>query len=278
MGRIWLTIRIVLALLTYFALAPFGYAAFAVLQWLPSRDRDARARFLQGVLSTAFGFMHAVLSGLRIIDFAPPPLAENLPDGPCVIVANHPSLVDVTALVATFRNLTSAVKPEIFRRFWARPLLTQAAYFEGPGQVGGGISTMMDSAVENLRRGFHVLVFPEGTRSPQEGLHPFGRLAFEIATRANVPVVPVIIDCQPRWLSKGQSLLRPPPEVPKLRLRAAAPVHPAEASSCSRTLRNLVESAILCGIAEGPNSPVSRSFPGTQQTAQRHTAKASETS
>jgi 1-acyl-sn-glycerol-3-phosphate acyltransferase len=45
-------------------------------------------------------------------------------------------------------------------------------------------------------------VFPEGTRSPQGGLRRFRRGPFEIACRADVPVVPVLIRCEPLVLAK----------------------------------------------------------------------------
>ena len=85
-----------------------------------------------------------------------------------------------------------------------------------------------------------MIIFPEGTRSPENGLHPFGRTAFEIAVRAGVPVVPIVITCIPRWLSKNHGFLDPPVEVPKLRLRALPAVAPEQAGSSSRTLRDIV--------------------------------------
>jgi 1-acyl-sn-glycerol-3-phosphate acyltransferase len=147
-------------------------------------------------------------------------------------------------MFATVGKLSSAVKPSIFRSFWARPLLEQAAQFEGASADPWSLSRMLDDAVDRLARGYRVVIFPEGTRSPAVGLHPFGRTAFEIAVRADVPVVPIVVECTPRWLSKEEGLLRPPASIPHLRLRALPAVHPSSVRSCSRSLRDVVARAI----------------------------------
>jgi 1-acyl-sn-glycerol-3-phosphate acyltransferase len=48
-----------------------------------------------------------------------------------------------------------------------------------------------------------VLIFPEGTRSPPRGLRRFKAGAFEICLRAGVPLVPILISCDPPTLFKG---------------------------------------------------------------------------
>lgn len=257
MARLWRIVGVVFVVTSYFAAAPFGYAAFAALQLLPVKDRDRRARALQRVLTGAFGLMHAVLRVLRIVDFDPRRLEGEIPDGPCVLVANHPTLMDVSAIIATMGNLATAVKPALFRAFWARPLLEQAAQFEGAGTSPWALRRVLEAAIDRLERGYRVLMFPEGTRSPVEGLHPFGRTAFEVAIRANVPVVPIVVECAPRWLSKEQSLLDPPSSLPRMRLRALPAIHPGGA--CSRTLRDMVAVAIRNQL-ESANSPVAPSM------------------
>jgi 1-acyl-sn-glycerol-3-phosphate acyltransferase len=244
MARAWRFIGVFVVVTSYFGAAPFGYAAFALLRLVPTRDPDRRARRLQGILTRAFGFMHAVLRLLGIVDFDPRTLEGEIPEGPCVLVANHPTLMDVSAIIATVGNLSSAVKPLLFRSFWAHALLAQAAQFEGASSDPRSLERVLDDAVDRLARGYRVLIFPEGTRSPAQGLHRFGRTAFEIAVRADVPVVPIVVECTPRWLSKDQSVFDPPTDTPRLRLRALPAVHPASLRSCSRSLRDVVAEAI----------------------------------
>ncbi len=259
MARAWRIFGVVLVVSSYFAAAPFGYAAFAALQLLPVEDPDRRARALQRILTRAFGFMHAVLRVLRIVHFDPREVEGEIPDGPCVLVANHPTLMDTSAILSTMGNLATAVKPAVFRAFWARPLLEQAAHFEGAGTSPWRLRGMLDDALDRLGRGYRVLMFPEGTRSPPGGMHPFGRTAFEVAVRANVPVVPLVVECEPRWLSKEHSLLKPPSSVPRMKLRALPAVHPSSTGFCSRTLRDVVAVAIRAQL-ESANPPLAPSM------------------
>lgn len=245
--NVWRMVAILFTLAIYFALAPFGYIAFAVWMLLPSRrGPEARARALQGIMRRAFGIMHAWISALWLVRFRRGKDVKGaLPEGPCVIVANHPTLVDVTSILASFRDVTTIVKPAIYHAFWARPLLQGAAFFPGVTKSPLEIGATVEAAVDRLERGYRVLMFPEGTRSTLAGMHPFGRAAFEVACRANVPVVPIAITCEPRYLSKENPILRPPRRgTPHLRLEVLAPILPASCNRSGRALRDAVQTAL----------------------------------
>ena len=191
--------------------------------------------------------MHAFLRWTRIIDFDPGIHAARVPTGPCVMVANHPTLMDISALLAADSNLVFPVKPSLFNSFWARPLFRQAGQFEGAGQDPLRVAQMVEAAVARLAAGQRVIIFPEGTRSPERGLHPFGRVAFEIAQRAGVPIVPLVITCVPRYLGKANGFRRPPADLPRLRIRVLDPIDPSApglAGSSSRRLRDIVAERI----------------------------------
>lgn len=247
-------VGVVLLVSTYFVLAPISYLAFWLYCSLPTRDPRGRARVLRFIMSRGFRLMHDVLRVLRMVDFNPRELAPRIPQAPCVMVANHPTLMDISGLLAAEKDLVFPVKPSLFRSFWARPLLAGAELFEGTGPDGLSVGHMIDEAVSRVRQGRRVIIFPEGTRSPEGGLHPFGRAAFEIAVRAGVEVVPIAVHCDPPWLTKYRGFLDPPAACPRLRFRPLDPVSPAEAGSSSRRLRDIVHSRILAEI-EAWNPP-----------------------
>lgn len=240
MVRAWRIFGLALIIVSYFLTAPIGYGLFAIWWAIPSRDPRARARRIQSIMEFAFRLMHKLVRWMWILDFDPRHNEGAIPTAPCVIVANHPTLTDISALLASERNLVFPVKPSLFRSFWAKPVLAQADHFEGASPEQFTAAGVIDSAVDRLSLGYRVMIFPEGTRSPENGLHPFGRTAFEIAVRADVPVVPVVITCTPRWLWKNQGLFNPPITLPRLRLKALPAVHPRDAGSSSRTLRDMV--------------------------------------
>jgi 1-acyl-sn-glycerol-3-phosphate acyltransferase len=249
-------VRLALALCIlslYFAAAPFGYGAFAVLHLFPSHNPLGRARLLQGIMRRAFRLMHDTLRCCGLLDYDPRDLRGKLPAGPAVLVANHPTLCDVTSAMAAFEDVTTAVKPALYRRGFIRPLLSDARFFEGAGGPKDS-SAVIAAGVERLREGFRVLIFPEGTRSPEGTLLRFGRAAFEIACQADVPVIPVVIRCDPVWLSKEHGIFPLPGRTPRLRLEALEAVHPRDCQRSSRKLRDVVE-ARLRGVVTVVDTP-----------------------
>lgn len=232
----------------YFIFAPFGYLAFYLWSLLPTRDPARRARTLLGIQRRAFRLMHRVGRSIKAIDFDPDALADAQPDRPSILVANHPTLTDTTASLAAFPNTVTIVKPALFHRWWAKPLFISAGFLEAPGTDYSRLTGVIDEAALRLEQGFNVLLFPEGTRSPEGQLLPFGRSAFEIACRTGAPVVPIAISCNPLWLSKEYPIHRLRPEVAKLRLDVLPAVHPSEHDFNSRALRTAVREQIAAHL------------------------------
>lgn len=67
----------------------------------------------------------------------------------------------------------------------------------------------MQASVASLRRGISLLVFPEGTRSPDGKLLPFRPGPFSMAIEAQVPVVPITVHGSHRLMPKGRNWVQP---------------------------------------------------------------------
>ncbi len=225
----------------YTAMAPFGYALFALWSLFPTRDRWHRARQVQGIVRRAFGLFHDWARFSGIVDFNHRGLAQQLPDGPCIVVANHPTLTDTTAMVASVPNLCLSVRHDVYKKGFLRPLLAQAGHFDAGPENPLGSGSMLESIVARVRDGFRVLIFPEGTRSPPQGVYRFGRSAFEAACEAGVPLVAVLIREQPTYLAKGSGLFGPPAALAVKRLEVLKILDPADFFGDSRRLRDYVE-------------------------------------
>ena len=151
-------------------------------------------------------------------------------------------------------NLIFPAKASLFQTFWAGPMLEAADQLHIPQSDTFAVGPTVDAAGERLAQGYRLIIFPEGTRSPADRLHPFGRMAFEIAVRQNVPIVPLVITCEPRWLTPDRSFFSPEVKrVPELKIRILKPVHPKEVGqdgaeagerSPSRALRDKVSRLI----------------------------------
>ncbi len=166
---------------------------------------------------------------------------EKLPwRAPAVIVANHASLVDILVVYALFRPFKWVSKAENFR-----------IPFIGWNMVLNGYVPLTRGAAESARRmvarchellaaGAPVLLFPEGTRSPDGRLRPFKDGAFLIAGQAGVPLIPVAISGTYETLPKRGIVLRN-------RMRAVVevldPIDPSRAGSVAE-LREAARRAI----------------------------------
>jgi len=191
----------------------------------PARKRARREWFFLATNRVFVVYMRL----LRLILFRRPPLPPDLPPHGqgYIIIANHPSLVDVLLLGATFPGMTSLAKASWYSSWVLGPLLRHGKHVRGPEPRaltdGRGTNSsaetedpdvdapVLDRMVLHLRTGYPLMVFPEGSRSHERSMRRFRRGAVEAAIRAQVPIVPVFISVAPPMLMKHQ----PWYEVPK---------------------------------------------------------------
>jgi 1-acyl-sn-glycerol-3-phosphate acyltransferase len=206
--------------------AYFGVGGL-VLSWvvlplagLGESDPDAKVRRAHAIIARGYDSFHALMRWTRQLEFDPRACEVRLPPGPCVVIANHPTLVDTPAAMSLLRSGCLIVKSSVFRSVLFRGLHHHAANIEAveDGPVGG--EAVIEAALQRLARGFPVLIFPEGTRSPVGGLRRFRRGAFEIAERAGVPLVPLLIMCDPPRMMKGVPWWTIPQRLARLRITA----------------------------------------------------------
>lgn len=116
-----------------------------------------------------------------------------------VVVANHPTLIDIVLLTILLPDATGIAKAAAKRNFFYSLIV------KGMFLVNDEPERVLTAAADLLARGVNLVVFPEGTRMPVDGqAHPLRRGAAQIALRAQVPLVPVTITCTPPILAKGQ--------------------------------------------------------------------------
>ena len=211
-----------------------GWLWFPVLGLWPGSRVD-KTRRLQRSVRRGFGVFHFVMHALRLYHRASPARRLRPADSPVVLVANHPTLCDVTSIVSLFPGVVAVARSS----FAANPLLARVVRRCGFIPIG---THMVEECQERLRMGFDVLIFPEGTRSPMGGpLHPFHRGAFEIAARAKVPVVLLKLTCAPPALSKGLPIWKVADRMAVLTIEPIATIDPASTGLGSRALCQAIE-------------------------------------
>ncbi|MBI4860904.1 MAG: 1-acyl-sn-glycerol-3-phosphate acyltransferase [Candidatus Riflebacteria bacterium] len=118
--------------------------------------------------------------------------AEKLPrSGPFIVVANHQSLLEVFVYGSMGRPFVYIMKKEFARIPFLGWFLKQIGQvFLDRADRASAIASL-NQAVERLREGKHILIFPEGTRRPHGTLGPFKKGAFHLAIQSHVPVIPL---------------------------------------------------------------------------------------
>ncbi|HEX9306848.1 MAG TPA: lysophospholipid acyltransferase family protein [Anaeromyxobacter sp.] len=128
--------------------------------------------------------------------------------GAAVLVANHLSLLDVLVLYGLFRPFKYVAKGEVFRIpfvGWNMALSDYVPIWRGDRE---SVRRMMDRCRVHLARGVPVLLFPEGTRSPDGRLQPFKDGAFRLALELGCPVFPIAVSGTGEALPKHGVALR----------------------------------------------------------------------
>jgi 1-acyl-sn-glycerol-3-phosphate acyltransferase len=135
-----------------------------------------------------------------------------------LILANHPTLIDVVLLLSVLKQVDCVVKDAVVRNPFMRASVTTANYISNrePGEL-------LDVCVKRLQSRTNLLLFPEGTRTREDHSLEFKLGAAEVAIRAGAPILPVIIDCKPSFLGKHDPWYRIPPARPHFEVTILPP-------------------------------------------------------
>jgi 1-acyl-sn-glycerol-3-phosphate acyltransferase len=140
--------------------------------------------------------IHAL--GIAAIEFAG---AERMRDlKGILIVANHPSLLDVVLIMTLIPSVQCVVKAALWRNPFFRLTVSGAGYIRNDLEP----EALMNACVATLRAGNNLIVFPEGTRSLSGQPMRLHRGFANIATLAEADLQPMTITCWPPFLEKGK--------------------------------------------------------------------------
>ncbi len=135
---------------------------------------------------------------------------ENIPAGACLFMSNHTSALDPPAVfLSAPRRIAFMAKKELFQIPLLGAAMSSAQFISVDRANREAAAASANQAVERVRAGVSLVIYPEGTRSPDGRLLPFKRGAFLIAIRAGRPVVPMTITGAERALHKGERWIRP---------------------------------------------------------------------
>lgn len=120
---------------------------------------------------------------------------ENIPNVPCCYIGNHTSILDIPLLIDSVGKCMGFVaKKEMVKTpvlgYWMKKYNCVPLDRENAREA---IKTIREGA-DNIKNGYSMAIFPEGTRSKDGKLGEFKKGSLKLATMAKAPIVPVSIN------------------------------------------------------------------------------------
>jgi 1-acyl-sn-glycerol-3-phosphate acyltransferase len=182
------------------------------------RDKHRRAAMAQDVV-------HATMRLYRLVICSPlGPVSCDCPDAAilraergCLVVANHPTLLDIVFLMSVMERTQCVVKAGVWRNPFMRGVVTAANYIPNLDDP----EKLLDDCAAALKAGNNLVIFPEGSRTPPGRKRKYQRGFAYVALRSGAPIRIVTLTCDPPTLFKGE----PWHKIPVRRARWVIRVH-----------------------------------------------------
>jgi 1-acyl-sn-glycerol-3-phosphate acyltransferase len=131
---------------------------------------------------------------------------QTMLDGPALVLApNHPSLIDALLIIAHNPRVACVMKSSLMNNVFLGAGARLARYIRNDPP-----RRMIAEAVAELKRGGHVLLFPEGTRTTHVPINSLTASVGIVSKHAQAPVQTLLIEQDSAYLSKGWALFRRP--------------------------------------------------------------------
>ncbi|MFL0252246.1 lysophospholipid acyltransferase family protein [Clostridium neuense] len=134
---------------------------------------------------------------------------ENIPEGTCVFVSNHQGNFDFLVILANIdKHIGFLAKKEILKiKIVSGWMKKMHCVFINRRDVRDSLKAI-NKGVENIKKGYSMVIFPEGTRSKRSELGEFKKGALKLATKTDVPIVPIVLDGTYRIFEDGNGKLK----------------------------------------------------------------------
>ena len=125
-------------------------------------------------------------------------------DKPSVIICNHQSHLDLMPMLAQTPKLIVLTADWVWNNPVYRYTIRNAEYLP----ASRGVEAIMPQLKSLVERGYHIAVYPEGTRSKNCDIGRFHKGAFHIAEELNLDIIPMVLYGSGKALPKHGRILR----------------------------------------------------------------------
>ncbi|CND11845.1 putative acyltransferase [Yersinia frederiksenii] len=213
LNRLWRVVA------TGFCFALFGLGGLILsIVWFSSlrlivRSETVRSRVTQLSIRYSFQLFLRVARFLGVFDYQIKNSELFAEDAGCLIVANHPSLLDYVLLAAHMPRCDCIVKEALLNNIFVSGVIKSAGYL-----VNAESDKLLAHCQSRLALGGSILIFPEGTRTTAGSILSLQRGAANIALHSGCDIRVVFIDCNPPMLTKELKWYNIPPIKPQFNI------------------------------------------------------------
>ncbi|HEY9006250.1 MAG TPA: 1-acyl-sn-glycerol-3-phosphate acyltransferase [Ohtaekwangia sp.] len=122
---------------------------------------------------------------------------------PSVIIANHASFLDILLTVMLHPKLILLTNQWV----WDSPIFGGVVRLADYYPVSEGAEDSVDRLKDRVEEGYSIVVFPEGSRSPDGKMKRFHKGAFYLAETFQIPIRPLLIHGAGDAIPKGSFIL-----------------------------------------------------------------------
>ena len=202
--------------MTGFCFALFGLGGLLLsLVWFnlllaTNRDKARRRRLARRSISASFRFFLTVVKAVGVLDFRIEGGDVLRQERGCLIVANHPSLIDYVMLASVMPETDCLVKSALLKNPFLSGVIRAADYL-----INDQADALLPASSQRLQQGDTILIFPEGTRTLPGEKMTLQRGAANIAVRCGSDLRVVVIRCTEHMLGKQSKWYDAPPTKPR---------------------------------------------------------------
>jgi 1-acyl-sn-glycerol-3-phosphate acyltransferase len=217
------------------------------------RSSERRHLAFRKIIHLAFRAYCAAIHGLGVarIEFVDAHRLKTLRGH--LLIANHPSLLDVVMIIASTPNVQCIVKAALWKHPFFRLTVGGAGFIRNDMEP----ESLMRACRDALRNGQNLIIFPEGTRTVPGSLPQLHRGFANLAIHAQVNLQLITITCTPPVLFKGHPWWHVPKRRSHFRLSVGEQVDIAEylrypyRTLGARKLMAFVENYYMEKLADG---------------------------
>jgi 1-acyl-sn-glycerol-3-phosphate acyltransferase len=183
----------------FFFLAEFIFLISIRILVIPLPIRKAKKKMM---LHIAFSM------SLRVLEYIPFHIKKKIINEshedfkkPSMIICNHKSHLDVPFIIKMSPNIIVLTAKWV----WNNPVFAPTIRFLDYYPLNDGYEAISDKLQKKVNEGYSVMVFPEGTRSPDSSIGRFHKGAFLLAEKLNLDIVPIIIHGTKDCMNKGEN-------------------------------------------------------------------------